>query len=151
MFVERGLDLVVRQVVQLSDLLTRIDALSNLDIQQTQFSVDGGTHLQIVLTFADQENVLTHVGQVVFHLRQLCRAVEAVLDEALRDQRMFAGSQLVVLLRLQELLLTDEVFCHEAFVLLVGAFFPLRVNVQLRQFRLVVQTVLLHGNQRVAQ
>lgn len=64
-------NLEVGKVVDLAYHLSGSDILSQFHIQQSQFSVYRGTHFQLVLALADEEDVLAHVVQVVFHLVHL--------------------------------------------------------------------------------
>ena len=72
-------NLEVGKVVDLAYHLSGSDVLSQFHIQQSQFSVYRGTHFQLVLALADEEDVLAHVVQVVFHLVHLDGAVNGVL------------------------------------------------------------------------
>ena len=150
MLVNLGLDFEIREVIDLSNLLSSRDVLSQFHIEQTQFAVDSRTHFEFLLPLAHQQDVPPHVGQVVLHLVHLQTAILVVLLQTFTNQLLLSKRQLVLLLGLQIRLTADEFLVIEPLVLLVGTTLALHVHTQRRSFGLVVQLVLLHRHLRVA-
>ena len=150
-FVNLSLDLEVREVVDLSNLLAGCDVLTQFHIEQTQFAVNGRAHFEFLLSFAHQQDVATHVGKIVLHLVHLQAAVLFVLLQAFADQLLLPFRQLVILLGLQIGLAADEFLVVEPLVLLVGTTLAFHVHTQRCSLGLVVQFVLLHRHLGVAQ
>ena len=71
MLIHLRLHLVVAEVINHSYLLTRRDALSQLHIQQTDFTRDGAADIQLLLTLANQLHILLHGFQIITHLIHL--------------------------------------------------------------------------------
>ena len=143
--------LIIREVIELAYLLSRLDALAQFHIEQSQFAVDGRADFELVLALANQHHILTHILQVILHLVHLNGAIDRVLLQTLGNQLPLLGRELIVLLRLDVILLADEFLLIEPLVLLIVALFALGVHIELRLLRLVVQTVLLHRHLGIAQ
>ena len=150
-FVYHGFNLEVGQVVDLSHHLPGGNVLPQFHIEQSQFAVNRGTHLQLVLALADEQYILAHVLQVLFHLVHLDGAVDGVLHEAFADEAVLFLCHLIVFLCLKVFLTTDKAFVVQAFVLAEGAELAACIYVELHLFGLIVQLVLLHGHLGVAQ
>ena len=144
MLINLGLNLIIGQVVDLTNLLTRLNALSKFYIEQTEFTINRRTYLELILALTHQDHVTTHVLEIILHLIYLHRTIDAILLQALGDKRVFLGRELIVLLRLFIVFLTDEFFCIKAFVLLIGALLTLDVHIELSLLCLVVQLILSH-------
>ena len=81
----------------MSHHLPRGDVLAQFGVEQSQLAVDGGAHLQLLLSLTDEHHVFAHVLQVVLHLVHLDGAVEAVLPEPFADEAVFLLCDLIIL------------------------------------------------------
>lgn len=149
--VDLCLDLVVRQVVDLPDLLPRGDRLPEHDVQQADFAVDRRLDVEVADALADELHVALHVVEVLLHLLDLHRTVERILHLPLDVQLAFLFGQFVVLLRLQPLLAGDQGVPVKLLVLLPGPLLARHVEIQLRLVLPQREFLLLHRDQRIAQ
>ena len=85
MFVYLSAHLIVGKVIDLSYLLSCGDALAELYVEESEFSVNRAYYVQLFLSLAYQLDGPLHVGEVVFHLVYLCQPVDAVLVKTLVD------------------------------------------------------------------
>ena len=90
-FVNPCLNLEITQVVNLSYLHSGTDALSEFDIQQSEFTVDSGTHIKFRLALPDKHHIAPHVLKIVLHLLHLHRAVDGILTQTFRDKAVLLG------------------------------------------------------------
>ena len=151
MLVDLRLNLEIAQIVDLAHHLPGRDTLPQLHIQQTQLAINRGTHLQLALAFPHQQDIATHIGQIVLHLFHLDTAVLVIHLQPFPDQRLLLLRQFIILLRLQVLLFRDQFLPVETFVLFEDPAFAHHIHFQRGVFRLVVQLVLLHRHLRIAQ
>ena len=151
MLVHHGAHLEVAQVVHHANLSAGCHALAQLHVQQSHLAVDLRPHLQAFLPLAHQFHVALHGGQVVRHLFHLALSQQRVLVQAFLYQLVLLVGQLIVFLGPQPVFLWDEAFGVELLLALPVAALRHHVLRELQLLVAVVQTVLLHGNLRVAQ
>ena len=106
--VNLSLNLEVGEVVDLSDVLTSLNVLTQFHVKQSQFAVNSRAHLKLVLALAHEEHVLAHIVKIVLHLRHLHVTIQAVLLQALAYKTLLAQGEIVVLAALQVDLLANE-------------------------------------------
>ena len=111
--VGHGLYLVVAHVVDHAYLLARLYVLAEVYVEGSHLAVDGGAHLELGLALTHELKILTHVVEVLGHLRGLCRAVACVLHYALVYEGVLLACQVVVLLGLEVVLTRHELLLVE--------------------------------------
>ena len=144
MFIDQSFDLIVRQIVYLSDLLSGRNILAQHDIQQSQFTVDLRADIQMFLAFMNQSNIFTHIRQTSFHFVHLDRTGDRILTQTFHNQVIFLTCQLKIFFCFQEFFLCNQVFLIQLFLLVISTTVACHVDIQLCFFQLIVQFVLFH-------
>ena len=96
------------------------------------------------LTFVNQSNIFTHIGQTGFHFVHLDCTGDRILTQAFYNQVIFFTCQLKILFCFQKFFLCNQVFLIQLFLLVIGTAVARHVDIQLCFFQLIVQFVLLH-------
>ena len=84
--VDLRLDLVAAQVVDLAYLRAGGNRLAEHGVEQSEFAVNRGLDVEVVLAAAYHLHVHAHVLQALLHLLDLHAAVEAVLEFAVAHE-----------------------------------------------------------------
>ena len=151
MLVDAGLDLVVRQVVDLADLGALGNRLAEDYVEGAELSVDGGLDVEVLDPLAHELDAAAHTLQTLLQIADLDRAVDGVLLLTGDDQLQALDRQLVVLLGLEIFLMGNQTVLVKTPVLLVFALLALGVDGVLQPLLLEVELFLLHGHCGVPQ
>ena len=137
--------------IDLADLGAGGDALTQDDVQQAQFTVDGGFHDEVAFAPANHRHIQLHILQRFLHTVDLCASIKTVLPGAFRHQIVLLQSQIVVFLGLQVVFLGDEIVLVEGLLLLVGSLETVNLCTVLQHILTHVQLLLLHLDLGVAE
>ena len=121
MLVNLSFNLVYSHRVDLSDLGSARDSLSQDHVQKSQLTVDGSLDDKVVFAAAYHRHVDEHVLETLFHPVDLGSAIQAVLTGTLLDELVFLDGQVVILLRLDVVFPGDQLVFVERFLLLIGS------------------------------
>ena len=151
MLIYLRLHLEIAEVVDDSNLLSSLNALSQFHIKQADFARNGAADIQFLLALANQLHILLHGFQIIAHLIHLRTAELCILLQSLADERMLLDGKVVIFLCLEILLARIEFFLVQRRLMLIGT--ALGNNIlRKRQFLVaIVQAVLLHRNLGVAK
>ena len=119
-FIHLCLHLVITEVIDDSYLLPRRDALSQLHIQQTDFTRDSAADIQFLLALSDELHIALHGFEVIIHLIHLRMAELCILLQSLVDESVLLHRQVIILLCLEVLLSGVELLLVESLLMLIS-------------------------------
>ena len=151
MLVYLGFHLVGSDGVDLADLGSAGYALSKDHVKESELSVDGSLHDEVVLAAADHRHIDQHVFKAFLHPVDLGAAVEAVLTGALAYEFIFLRSQVIVFFRLEIVFLGDQLVLIKGFLLFVGTLVTLNLGAIFKHVLAYVQFLLFHLDLGVAE
>ena len=137
--------------IHLADLRSAADRLPEIDIQQSEHSVDRSLDLEILLPSPDHLHVELHVVEAFLHLLDLHASIYAVLLCPCQGHFELLLIQSVIFLGSEELFLSDEIVCQKPLLRFECPLLSLHFGLELKDVQAQVHLLLLHLYHRVSE